>query len=670
MAPKKSPPHAAFVEEYDEDAHAIVPDTRQVAKVAARRSRSDLRSLADPVLDLASDSGYSSRTAATVHSTQSAPSSGRNDFAAASAAAAAAAAAVPSAATTALKRADLDRVRSSRKDRTKERSPRPSRENDKMQVVYPPVTHHHQQQQQQPPQRHPSRRRESAQMRHYPGTCLECDQGLYHGPLDYSPAYYISQPSTPTVSSVHDYPPSIIQQDVPVSRPSARTGRSNSYHTNPRPMSFHGVAPNPMGGPVMYHHSGSARYDHGPPLSSSAYANYAPSQYSQPGSYYGAPEFINDHRKERSASRTRRRPSLSVYPQRPPMPDFDMPPVTFDDDDEDEDDEDEDDEPLNMAPPPPPPPPQARPRQPSYSAHDRDEDYYRNMPPPPLKYKAAPNIIQRRPDPPRKSVTAPAVSYDRRSSRSLDLSDLRDALPSEYGYHRSSRETIVPERNRRLRSTAYHPDGSTATRPSRVSVESSRRSRRAPTVYDYPASVSVGGSASGSAPADDIDEKQREAEEYQYQAASRAGKPPPSQPPAVLPLTEDALYKAKTERPGSESGSQKSRSSRGSAKPDETCNNNSIVMTMNGITMSIPHDTVGGKMISLRSGDTGAISLNIHNPHEHRRRPKKYLPAGSASGASEHSARREIEDVHRPRGDRRSDRASRRSSRSIYSGRS
>ncbi|KAL5361105.1 hypothetical protein BJX96DRAFT_151414 [Aspergillus floccosus] len=290
-------------------------------------------------------------------------------------------------------------------------------------------------------------------------------------------------------------------------------------------------------------------------------------------------------------------------------------------------------------------------------------------PPPPLKHKAAPHIIQRRPDPPRKSVTAPVVSSDRRSSRSLDLSDLRDALPSEYGYHRSSRETIVPERNRSLRSTAYHPDGSTATRPSRVSVESARRSRRAPTVYDYPTSVSVGGSAGGSAPADDIEEKQREAEEYQYQAASRAGKPP-SQSPAVLPLTEDALYKAKTEgRPSSESGSQKSRSSRGSAKPDDSTNNN-IVMTMNGITIGIPHDTVGGKMISVRSGDTGAISLNIHNPHEHRRRPKKYLPSGSASGASEHSARREIEDVHRPRSDRRSDRASRRSSRSIYSGRS
>ncbi|EAU38149.1 predicted protein [Aspergillus terreus NIH2624] len=644
MAPKKSPPHAAFVEEYDEDAHAIVPDTRQVAKVAARRSRSDLRSLADPVLDLASDSGYSSRTAATVHSTQSAPSSGRNDFAAASAAAAAAAAAaVPSAATTTLKRADLDRVRSSRKDRTKERSPRPSRENDKMQVVYPPVTHHHQQQQQQPPQRHPSRRRESAQMRHYPGTCLECDQGLYHGPLDYSPAYYISQPSTPTVSSVHDYPPSIIQQDVPVSRPSARTGRSNSYHTNPRPMSFHGVAPNPMGGPVITPNQGPTT---APRSSSTTTA------------------------RERSASRTRRRPSLSVYPQGPPMPDFECrrspstmmtrmrttrmkttSPSTW---------------PRRLHRRPRRPAPASRRTPPTTATRTTT----RSMPPPPLKYKAAPNIIQRRPDPPRKSVTAPAVSYDRRSSRSLDLSDLRDALPSEYGYHRSSRETIVPERNRRLRSTAYHPDGSTATRPSRVSVESSRRSRRAPTVYDYPASVSVGGSASGSAPADDIDEKQREAEEYQYQAASRAGKPPPSQPPAVLPLTEDALYKAKTERPGSESGSQKSRSSRGSAKPDEACNNNSIVMTMNGITMSIPHDTVGGKMISLRSGDTGAISLNIHNPHEHRRRPKKYLPAGSASGASEHSARREIEDVHRPRGDRRSDRASRRSSRSIYSGRS
>ncbi|KAF9887911.1 hypothetical protein FE257_009433 [Aspergillus nanangensis] len=626
-------PHAAFCEEYDEDSHVIRPHTRQVANVAARRSRTDLRSVLEPLVDVGSDSGYSSRTAATVHSTQSAPSGRKSPGP--------------------LKlRTDLDRVRSIRKERTKDRNPRTPRD-DKMQVgAYPSMSHHHQMQ----PSPSRSQRRESSQVRHPPGNCWECDHGLYHGSAPVEPRaidypYYVSQPSTPSIADYPPpspqtarYPPPSIIQDTQT-RPSARAGRSNSYNA-PRPISYHGGAPPNMGGGMMYHPGSMTRYDHGPPPSSSAYANaqYAPSSYGQQGPYYGLPDYIpHDTRKERSSSRTRdsgraRRPS--TYAQQ--MPDFDLV-SAFDDDDE----------PLE-APPPPPVQLQPRQRQPSHSSHD--EDYYR-MPPPPMKHKAAPNIIQKRPQP-QKVQTSPVVLSERRGSQSLDLTDLRDALPN-YEYRGSSRETVVPERNHSLRSsrrptTMYHepPPPPPPSRPARMAVEHFRR--RQPTVYDPEPS------------GDEMEDKHLRAEEYQ---ASRTAK----SPAIAVPLTADALYKAKSSaRTASDSGSQKTRSasSRGSdartqsgsgmggPKPEE---DNNFVMTMNGITLSLNQESIGRKTISVQAGETGALSLNIQG-----KRPKKYLAEGSRFSGS--TGRREIEDPRRARGDRRSDRASRRSSRSVYSG--
>ncbi|KAE8163764.1 hypothetical protein BDV40DRAFT_132121 [Aspergillus tamarii] len=634
-------PHAAFCEEYDEDAHVIVPDTRQVANLAAKRSKLDLRSAGEALVDIASDSGYSSRTAATVNSTQSGPS-GRKDP-------------VPLKIDTTPKRADLERVRSHRKDRPKERPTRPSWD-EKMQVgTYPAVSHHHASMQRSPSR---SRRRENSQMRHFPGTCWECDQGLYHGSTPVEPRaidypYYMSPSTTP---SAHDYPPPSPQgpryapsavQDVHVSHSNRpRNGRSYTYHTNNnRPVSFHGMIPG-MGGGVMYPPSHMGRYEHGPPPSSSAYTNtpaYAPSPYGQPSPYFAAmSEYGPPDRQERSASRTRdqgRARRGSTYG--PPVVDYD-PPSAY-----------EDDESLDIGPPRAP-----RPRLPSHSSHDREEDYYR-MPPPPVKHKPAPHVIQKRPELHRKAVTAPSVTSDRHPSRSMDLSDMRDALP-EYGYRRSTRETVIPARTRSTRdsrrpSTSYHE----SSRPSRVAVENPRRRR--PTVYEY--DDGEDDEEDEEDDSDEIEEKQRSAEEYQ---ASRSGKVVPT------PLTEDALYKSKASRAESDSGSQKSRSNssrgsdartqNGSGSGAKTEEDNNIVMTMNGVTMSFTQESVGGKKISLRTGDAGAVELNIEG-----KRPKKYLTNGSDYTPS--VAQRQLEDPRRARPDRRSDRASRRSSRSTYSGR-
>ncbi|RAL13827.1 uncharacterized protein BO97DRAFT_341769 [Aspergillus homomorphus CBS 101889] len=646
-------PHAAFCEEYDEDTHVIRPETRQVANTTTKRHKQAVKSPAEPLVDVASDSGYSSRTAATVNSTQSGPSGRKSP--------------VPHKSDTTLKRADLERVRSKgHKERpSKDRIVRPPRE-DKMQVGgYPPVGHPHSHAHaQRSPSR--SRRRETAQVPHYPGQCYECEHGLYHTaastpvearPMDFP--YFMKPPppgheyAPPAPQNPRYAAPSVIQ-DVNVSRssrPHAR-GSSSIYHPNNRPVSFQGTMPGM--GQMMYSPGPMAHYDHGPPLSSSAYTHgpqYAASHYSQQSPYYGVPDYAPppESRQERSASRTRdqgrgRRPPLYA-----PVMDYDG--ASFDDDDDDEVE-------LDVPPPPPPAPGrQARPRMPAHSSHDPNEDYYR-MPPPPMKHKATPHIIQKRPDPPRKAVTAPSIISDRRSSRSLDLSDVRDALP-EYGYRPSSRETVIPERSGRSirdgrRSTTYHD-----SRPARIAVENSRR--RQPTVYNYADDDEEEDED------DEIVEKQREAEEYQ---ASRSGK---SSVPVLL--TEDALYKAKTsQRAESDSGSQKSRSnsSRGSDARTQTGSNgglkpeedNNIVMTMNGVTMSFSQESVGGKRLMLRTNNNGAVELNIEGKH---RAPKKYLTGGSdyTGGVS----RRELENPRRALSDRKSDQASRRSSRSAYSGR-
>ncbi|OOF99537.1 hypothetical protein ASPCADRAFT_203314 [Aspergillus carbonarius ITEM 5010] len=640
-------PHAAFCEEYDEDAHVILPETRQVANLTSKRSKPTLRSPASPQVDIASDSGYSSRTAATVNSTQSGPSGRKSP--------------VPLKLDTSLvKRADLDRVvRSKTRERPKDRIARPPRE-DKMQVgPYPNGVGH------APPahaQRSPSRSRgrESAQVRHYPGTCWECDNGLYHSstpvdsrPMDYP--YYMSQPP----SSGQDYPPPSPRdprynpnpvQDIQVSRSTRPPARSSAsmYHPNNRPVSFHGMMPGM--GQMMYPQSNMGRYEHGPPLSSSAYANspsYASSHYGQQ-SYYGMPDFVppSEHRQGRSASSTRDQPRgrrQSLYGS--PVVDYDSASAAFDDE-----------EPLDPSPPPSSREP--RHRLPSHSSHERDEDYYR-MPPPPMRHKPAPHIIQKRPEP-RKIATAPSITSDRHTTQPFDMNNMKDALPDGYGYRRPSRDTVVPERSHSFRrSTAYHG----SARPSRIAVENSRRRRS--TVYDFPGDDEDDDEEEED---DEMDEKHREAEEYQ---ANRAAKAVPPAPP--VPLTADALYKAKaTQRAESDSGSQKSRSnsSRGSDARTQTGSNagskpeedNNIVMTLNGVTMSFPQDSVGGKRISVRTGETGAVELNI----EGKQRPKKYLTNGSEYTGSVAPSRREIEDSRRARSDRKSDRASHRSSRSSY----
>ncbi|KAF9890246.1 hypothetical protein FE257_006158 [Aspergillus nanangensis] len=149
---------------HDEDSHAIHPDTRQAANFAARLPTTGQRSAVEPLVDAGMDSGYFGRTAITVQGTLPAPSDRKSPGS--------------------LKmRTSLDRVPSTRKERTKYQNPRTARD-DKMQIgAYPSMSHHHQMQ----PSPSRSQRLESSQVRHPPGSCWECDHGLYHRSVPVGP---------------------------------------------------------------------------------------------------------------------------------------------------------------------------------------------------------------------------------------------------------------------------------------------------------------------------------------------------------------------------------------------------------------------------------------------------------------------------------------------------
>lgn len=634
-------PSAAYFEDYDEDAHAVLPETRQVANVAAKRSKSDLRS-PEFGFDLGSDSGYSSRTAATVNSGQSLPS-GR-----------------PSPHTLTLdttpnsRPVELARVREGRKDKGKQREDKRTPAEMMNVETMRGVTG------MGPSPRSPtkSKRRESMSMQHPPEGYWPSVHG-YHG----IPSYHVSTPIDPRPMDFPFYPyhpPSV--HDVPPVSPRStrhpypyepaihvphssqrRPSRSSSYHTDGRPLGFHGMMPE-----AMYNQYPMSPFEQGPPPVFPAYANvpsFVPPQvphqqyYADPHSPYHT---VFEQPRASSKSRPRdksRRSSMygpPVVEQPPPTPTYEEEPV------------------LERRASR-----EHRPRRPS-QAFERDEDYYRMPPPPPRaprpKTKSTPQVIHhKRPDLTHKPATTGSVPppVNRRISQtrdSWDMSDLEQALPHQQVRKISAQ---LPTRSRSLRnrrqSTSYHE----AEEPARVAIEDSRRRR---TTY-------YGDNERGDLKTD-LEQKHRTAEEYQ---AARSGK--------TVPLTADALkLKAKIgERTESDSGSHKSRSNSsrgsdartrdGSGAGSKVDDDGSITMTVNGMTMSFTQESVSGKRIHVRTGDQGAMELNVEG-----RRPRKYIMPASSEYTSA-SGKRENEESRRTRDDRRSDRASRRSSRSTFSGR-
>jgi hypothetical protein len=640
-------PRPACVEDYDEEHNAAVPATRLSANIVANSAAklsSRLERFQEPLIDGASDSGYSSRTAATLDSTQSAPSGGRSPP-------------IPLKLDTP-QRSDLTRKGSTRERKDKERS-RPHEE--KMVGAYPGAAHHAH----VPRSSSKSRRRESSHARRYHDSYYDYATTQYHSstPLDHRQSdysyYQQSRPPVPEYSSsphTARYPGGAIES-IHVSH-SGRPSRSHSYHNyhpNGRPMSFHGMPhgmssgmPSPMYQP----------HEYGPPPASSAYMpQYSSSPYGA-SSYY-APSASDyppsEYPRERSQSRepSSRRRSSSIYgpPAPPPPPPMDSGVYA----------------PWHEEEPP-------LERYSSREIHDRaptrpqehDEDWYR-MPPPGAKpkHRTAPQIHQakrpERPDPPRKMHTSAGIIHSqRRPSRGMergmdrdvdrmDMSELAGALPvvQDRAHRRMSRDAPLPERTHSLRdhrrSTSYQDD----RRSAQVAVASSRR--RKPTQYYYDEPSSAGG---------DLEDREREAENYQAARSGRASA-------AALPLSSEALLPTKaSHRNGSESGSQKSRSSHGSGTGSRKEDDKNMTLTLNGFQIGFTQESVAGKSINIRAGQPGgAVRLNIGAP----RPPKQYVN-GTSSDYTGGSSRRELEDVRRSRDDRRSERSSRRDSQSAYGG--
>ncbi|KAG0160974.1 hypothetical protein PDIDSM_8506 [Penicillium digitatum] len=598
-------PWPACVEDYDEEHHAILPDTRLSANIAANTAAklsTRLERFQEPLIDGASDSGYSSRTAATVNSTQSGPSGGKGP-------------------TTPLKldtprRNDLARKSSTRERKDKERS-RPSRE-EKMVGAYPGAAHHAH----VPRSSSKSRQRESSHAGPYHDNYYDYPTQYHqsnpgdHRQSEYS--YYQSRPPVPEYSSSshHAHYPAVVE-NIHASH-SGRPSRSNSYHTyhpNGRPMSFHGV-PHGMGSGMaspMYPQHG---YDHhGPPPASSAYMHqYSSSSYGQTPSYY-APSASDyppsEYPRERSRSREpSRHRSSSVYTA--PIPPVDSASYPWFDEE----------------------PPMEH-----YSSRDvrerpptrhqeQDEDYYR-MPHPGAK-----------PSPGRRFTRRSGQSGQSHPGKCIPLPVFPPNVAHPEAWTEiwtawTCRNLEPPCRLRdRRRSTSYQDDRRTA----QVAVASSRR--RKPIDFSDDEQSSSGG---------DLEDLEREAENYQAARSGRAAS-------AALPPSADALLPAKaSHRNGSESGSQNSRSSRDSATPSRKEEDKNMTLTLNGFQIGFTSEAVTGKSINILTEETGGVRLNIGGP----RVPKQHVNSTSSNYAGG-SSRRELEDVvRRPRDDRRSERSRR-----------
>ncbi|CAI7627541.1 unnamed protein product [Penicillium glandicola] len=261
-----------------------------------------------------------------------------------------------------------------------------------------------------------------------------------------------------------------------------------------------------------------------------------------------------------------------------------------------------------------------------------DEEFYRMPPPPPppmskLKAKATPQIHQVRRSEPRKAQTSTAVPSQRRSSRgmdrgmdrNLDRFDMGDpeaelSVVSDQTYHRMSRETVLPERtdsprSSHRRSMSYQDD----RRGVQVTVASSRRRQSTTYYYNNEPSGNSG---------DILEDRKRAVENY---LAAQSGR----NSTARVPLSAEAMIpKATTNRQGSESGSQRSRSnsSRGSGTGAKTEEDKNMTLMVNGVKMEFNHETSEGQSINIRAGEArSALRLNIAG----RRRPKQYHLTGS-----------------------------------------
>ncbi|KAK2740939.1 hypothetical protein FQN57_005943 [Myotisia sp. PD_48] len=648
---------SAYCEDFDEESNSVIPGTRKYYNAEARSSKPDLAPLSTVApTDVSSDSGYSSRTAATVGSSSLASEAGGSSIASLD-----------------HKMSDKEMARMAARmeqaERERERNSRKGKDKATVQFEDMARTEAKKYAPEKPSNGSPSlqrtasksRRRESGTFRHPHESCPDCDIYGYHhqspamapGVMDsrgidpsYFPNYY--RYDIPPSSQAPHYPP-VVRRDMPppvspaISH--ARSPRVSAYHPQSRPSSYHPAMADMN---MLYMHGGqpSPYVGHGPPLSSSAYSNpYMNSpfmnndpNYPHPSpamsSYEAPPLLPQQFERRRSQSMSRQsseRPAgkrtslygLPVVQNTPPRQTY-MP------------------EKLERKPSR-----ESRPR-PESQAYDQDEAYYRMPPPPPRvqqqKPKPAPQVIPIGKRPSSKRTTNVPVASNSRADMTevpeaprpprTGRSDSHDAPSPE---HRPSAHSSSKTRVR----TSYYD----SARSARISVAGGGRSRR---MSSYHAQV------------DPLEQKQRDIEEYQAAHAARQ-----------VPLTADMLKKARRVRkPKSETASEESSSSASSRESDlntrtasgvgsRAADSDRVTVVIRGVRIALPADEA--KTINLRPGEEGQVELNIEGP-----RPQRYFVESTASSSS---YRKGMEEVPRTREGFRSERDIRRSSRSTFSGR-
>ncbi|KAI4252258.1 MAG: hypothetical protein LQ352_004390 [Teloschistes flavicans] len=620
MSDSVAQPHAAYIEDYNEDANTTLPETRQTANVATKRSKPDLARVKVTELgrDEASDSGYSSHTGATLNSGNSSLGSKAGS------------------ATLTLDTSVESLAANRRKPMLVER-----RSHKTPRSPLKPIL-----------RRSESKRPSKEGVRQESCRCEEClvkakskgsrpaVSGQKPSPTD---AGHVKQRSGPNLDTIPP-PASKAAPDAPILHPAQPRPRhpGQSYRATPRPVSFHGgIVPQPMYYQTLF----LAR----PPSTAPTPPPFPPPSYPPPTTSYFVPPLQHTGPPGQPSPLHAQTPQPLSYnlPPRPPSrqwaPGPHLPPQQ---------------QVVYSAPPvvdyphsaqysgalPPPHPVLHR----TFSERDRerplplrdeyftfDEDYYRMPPPPvPLPPKTPANTsAHQRPSMRHVAsssarVTRPEHFFPERSEK-----EQIDRSPDKYdyeGYEQPRRPSLASRRSAANSNDKSHGVNALERDLAQMTVESNAASkqRRRMTFYGGPLPRDL----------------ERKAEVYQAQKSIPVD-------PTSIPLTADSLklVRRKTQTSNSDTGSRGSGEGRASregsdVKPRSATGRRSsgemkARNELDGITMRFPAsqgvnvDLKGnseGRTISLRQSRDGQgnMELSIGSKYESRdksRRRQSYV---------------------------------------------
>lgn len=641
MSSSSSHPRAAYIEDYNEEAHAIVPETRQSANIAAKRSRPDITKakVAQSGREDASDSGYSSHTV---------PISGGGESLLE----------LTADRKTEPKQGSKAESRAAnpplRLDTSIAMSKRKSEHAGKSSAITPKTA-------QKPTlRRTDSKARDGKGVRQKDCSCVECMTKSRHSAtpqegskrINYYDTAQRQKPEAPVPPPPSKPPPPKPVKEAPIVQPAQSRPRvtTTQSHRTARPVSFHGEPLYVQ--PIYIEQRPTSTFPTSLPFQPPSYPPPKPSY--MPSNFQPIPQ--RPEPPPQRAFTYEPHPQLPARPQPRQWTSEQLPPPL---------------QPLiyNRSPivdyPPqlhfPPPsvslsqslPPRLMAQYPANlpeEIYPFDEDYYLMPPPPPPPPRLNVNSAKSYRPPIRHAVTSaahPTLHHDRRSIRIADIAP-------EFLDQRSPRKTSPEkqERSRRPSAPSRPVHASTAERtlpyypPPRVRVESSNSAATATAKQRRRASYY------GHETPHDLE---RVAEAYQ---ASKTGHLAPSPLLQDFPSDSLKLVRKKTHHGGSSDGGSRVSGDGSEVKPRSSTERRSEIKTRAltapggnehdgftmrfnaGVSVDVKGDGVEGRTISLRpSAETeGGMELSIGGRgrggsggiggRDKSRRPGSYLDGG------------------------------------------